>query len=63
MNRGEWLKVARINSNLSSNDVASALGISARHIQYIEKDERTPSLELLEGLCKLYGIKNVPVQD
>lgn len=61
MSLGLMLKEARQKSNLKIKDVANTLETSERHIWYIEKDERRPSFEMLQKLCKLYRIKKISV--
>ena len=54
MTLGNLLKQNRLQANLSLKDVSKKLNVSARHIIYIEKDERKPSIDVLIQMCKLY---------
>lgn len=48
------LQEQRMLKNLSQKQVASAIGVSASVISNYESGERTPSLEILMSLARLY---------
>ena len=54
MKIGENLKKRRIKCSYSINDVASILGISVSDLRDIESDVKTPTLEQLSLLAKIY---------
>jgi hypothetical protein len=51
---GERLQKQRTAHKLSQREVASALNVSPAVISNYEKGERTPSLEMLIALARLY---------
>lgn len=51
---GERLQEQRILKNLSQKEVAFAVGVSASIISNYESGERTPSVEMLIALARLY---------
>lgn len=51
---GERLKQMRLEKKLSQKEVATALGISAAVISNYESSGRTPSVENLLALARLY---------
>jgi Zn-dependent peptidase ImmA (M78 family)/DNA-binding XRE family transcriptional regulator len=53
---GERLSTARDARRLSQDDVADVLGVSRVMVSYWERDERQPSVRVLERLAGLYGI-------
>ena len=50
------LKAARVNADLTQDDVAKALCISKNTIINYEKYKRKPSVERARELAKLYGM-------
>lgn len=50
------LKAARIARDLSQAQVATALDITQGFISKLERGEKTPSVELLQKLAKLYQV-------
>ena len=55
-NLGDKLKSARINSNLSRNQVADLVGVSVSMIGHYETGERVPSVEILLKLASQYKV-------
>lgn len=51
---GERLQEQRLLKNLSQKEVAQAVNVSASIVSNYEKGERTPSLEILMALARLY---------
>lgn len=51
---GQRLQEQRILKNLSQKQVASNIGVSASVISNYESGERTPSVEILISLARLY---------
>lgn len=51
---GERLKKQRQSLNLSQKEVAAVIGVSASVISNYESGERTPSVEILILLARLY---------
>lgn len=51
---GERLQEQRQLKNLSQKEVAKAINVSASIVSNYEKGERTPSLEILMALARLY---------
>ena len=61
MSLGNILKERRLKSNLTQKQVAEEIGLTVRHIIYIEGNGRNPSLEVLYKLCRLYKMDKLPV--
>lgn len=55
-NLGEKLKSARVNNNLSRNQVAELIGVSVSMIGHYETGERVPSVEILLKLASQYKV-------
>lgn len=51
---GQRLQQQRLLKNLSQKEVAKSIGISASIISNYESGERTPSVEVLIALARLY---------
>lgn len=51
---GERLQEQRILKNLPQKEVAKSIGVSASVISNYESGERTPSVEILIALARLY---------
>lgn len=51
---GQRLQEQRMLKNLSQKEVAKSLGISASIVSNYESGERTPSVEILIALARLY---------
>lgn len=51
---GKRLQEQRLLMNLSQKEVASSVGVSASIISNYESSERTPSVEILMALARLY---------
>lgn len=51
------LKAARVNANLTQEDVAKALNISKNSIVNYETYTSVPSVELAKKFATLYGMK------
>lgn len=51
---GQRLQEQRLLKNLSQKEVAKSIGISASIISNYESGERTPSVEVLIALARLY---------
>lgn len=52
---GQRLQEQRILKNLSQKQVATSVGLPASVISNYESGERTPSVEILLSLARLYG--------
>lgn len=50
----------RVHAGLSGRAAAHKLGVSATHLNLIERGERQPSPKLLKAMADLYG---VPITD
>ncbi|MDD6312002.1 MAG: helix-turn-helix transcriptional regulator [Firmicutes bacterium] len=48
------LKAARVNANLTQNDVAKAIGVDKSTIISWEKGRTAPTLSVMQRLCRLY---------
>lgn len=55
-NLGDKLKSARVNNNLSRNQVAELIGVSVSMIGHYETGERVPSVEILLKLASRYKV-------
>ena len=55
-NLGDKLKSARVNNNLSRNQVAELIGVSVSMIGHYETGERVPSVETLLKLASRYKV-------
>jgi ribosome-binding protein aMBF1 (putative translation factor) len=53
---GFVLRALRANSGLSQHDVADRGGIERSHLCRWESGHRTPNIESLKKLCKIYGM-------
>ena len=51
---GERLQQQRLLKNLSQKEVSKSIGVSASIISNYESGERTPSVEILVALARLY---------
>lgn len=51
---GERLQEQRLLKNLSQKEVSKSIGVSASIISNYESGERTPSIEILVALARLY---------
>ena len=51
------LKAARVNANLTQEDVAKRMGVSKNTIVSYEKYRSTPSVEQAKELAKMYGLR------
>ena len=51
---GKRLQEQRLLKNLSQQEVAGSVGVSASIISNYESSERTPSVEILMALARLY---------
>lgn len=56
MDIGEHIKKFREEKGLLQKQVASAVGVHPSNYSKIEKGEREPSIEVLDGLAKLFGV-------
>src|SRR5579862_2683498 len=53
---GTLIREARNTLKLTQRDLASAVGVKASHIAYIEGEQRNPSLTLLRRLADTLGL-------
>lgn len=53
---GERLRILREKRNLKQNEVANRLGISSVNLSRYEKDNRTPSREMIYKLADYYEV-------
>lgn len=56
MNIGKALKETRLNMGVKQKTVAEETGITQSYICLIEKEQKTPSIDVIETLCKYYGV-------
>ena len=56
MHVGENIKKLREEKGMLQKQVASAVGVHPSNYSKIEKGEREPSIEVLDGLAKLFGV-------
>lgn len=54
------LKEIRIKQKLTQQDLASKIGVTQRYIAFIEKGDRTPSLE---NACKMAFVLKASVEE
>lgn len=54
MNIGKALKQTRHSLDLRQNIVAEKTGLTQSYISSIENEQKVPSIEVIEKLCKLY---------
>ena len=52
---GENMRIARKERGISTNTMASFLGLSATYIGLIERGERTPGFEVFLRICEFFG--------
>ena len=50
------LKAARVNANLSQDQVAKELEVSNRTVCSWENGKSFPKADKIDGLCRLYGL-------
>lgn len=51
---GDRIKILRLKSNLTQEELAKQLGLSNGIISLYEKEERKPSLEVITQMCELF---------
>lgn len=56
MHVGENIKKLREEKGMLQKQVAAAVGVHPSNYSKIEKGEREPSIEVLDGLAKLFGL-------
>jgi transcriptional regulator with XRE-family HTH domain len=56
MHVNENIKKLREDKGMLQKQVASAVGVHPSNYSKIEKGEREPSIEVLDGLAKLFGV-------
>jgi transcriptional regulator with XRE-family HTH domain len=56
MNIGKRLRLRRIALDMTLEDVAQAIGVSANYISLIERGKNVPSDEIIDKLAELYGM-------
>lgn len=56
MHVGENIKKLREEKGMLQKQVAAAVGVHPSNYSKIEKGEREPSIEVLDGLAKLFGV-------
>ena len=56
MHVGENIKKLREEKEMLQKQVAAAVGVHPSNYSKIEKGEREPSIEVLDGLAKLFGV-------
>lgn len=49
------LKAARVNANLTREDVAKALGVTMKTVWSWENGKTKPNLKYVEKICGLFG--------
>src|SRR5687768_14989902 len=63
MNIGYALREARLrkfpNKEKSQGEIAKLAGIKQTYLSMLESGKRTPSIEVLQSLCKIYGMPPV----
>ena len=56
MNFGERVRKRRHNLEITQQELAKALGLTAQHISAIEQNKRAPSLNMLANLAEQLGV-------
>lgn len=51
------IRAARVNKNLTQEQVGKALGVSKKTVGSWESGKTTPKLDKIEPLCDLLGVK------
>ena len=62
-NVGERIRDLRVQSGLNQAQVANYLGVDQSNVSKCEKGERQFTMEALEKLCNLFGVKFVDFMD
>lgn len=60
-NIGSQLKTARKKAKLTQKEVAEKVEINTNYYARIERNEETPSLDVLKAIAKLLNIKSLDV--
>lgn len=55
---GKNLKKARLSTKLTQKQVADKIGVHVNYYARIERDEESPSLEVLKKLAKILKVKS-----
>ena len=56
MELGKHLRTAREAAGLSQEELASGAGLHRVYISLLERDKRSPTLNVLERLCKTLSV-------
>ena len=54
---GEELRKARERAGLTQEDLAAKAGLHRTYVSLLERDKRSPTLDVFFRLCKAMGIK------
>ena len=49
------VKVARVQKDMTQNDLAAAVGVSRQTINAIEQGEYNPTIKLCRAICRVLG--------
>lgn len=62
---GNAIRTARINNNLSQEELAEKVGITPTHLKHLESEHRKPSIEVLFRLAKTlhFSLDNIVFSD
>jgi transcriptional regulator with XRE-family HTH domain len=58
---GKNLKKAREDKKLTQSEVAEKAGISVNYYARIERDEVNPSIEIVENIVKVLGVRSCDI--
>jgi transcriptional regulator with XRE-family HTH domain len=53
---GEAFRIVRVFNDMTQQELAEKLGISAGYLSQIESNKRTPTLETIKDFSKFFGI-------
>jgi transcriptional regulator with XRE-family HTH domain len=54
---GEELRKARLDAKMTQEEVAAKAGITREYVSHLERDEYSPTLDVLLPLCKAIGTR------
>lgn len=56
MGFGERLKYLRVSNNMKQSDLVERLGVSSVSISHYEKEARSPDLDMLVKISKIFNV-------
>lgn len=57
MNLGMAIKLGRVQRKIKQEELAKLIGVSTSYISLIERNQRVPTIETLENICKALNMK------